>query len=76
MAVQSRTEGERIANLEGQIAHLASKADIGALDAKIEALRGKLNTLMWIIGIAIPAAIALTGLIVGIIVQLLNNPPG
>ena len=76
MAAQVRTEGERIANLEGQIAHLASKADIAALNAKIEALRAKLNTLMWIIGIAIPAAIALTGLIVGIIVQLLNNPPG
>lgn len=75
IATQIRNEGERIAHLEGQIAHLASKADIGALDAKIEMLRGKLNTLMWVIGIAIPAAIALTGLIVGIIVQLLNNPP-
>ena len=38
MAAQTRTEGERIANLEGQIAHLATKADIehmrGSLDAK------------------------------------------
>ena len=76
MATQVRTEGERIANLEGQIAHLASKADIGALDAKIEALRAELNTLKWIISIAIPAAIAITGLVVGIIVQLLNNSPG
>ncbi len=76
MATQVRTEGERIANLEGQIAHLATKADISNLDAKIEALRGKLNTLMWIIGIAVPAAIAITGIIVGVVVQLLNNSPG
>lgn len=76
MVAQVRTEGERIANLEGQIAHLAFKADIGALDAKIETLRAELNTLKWIISIAIPAAIAITGIIVGIVVQVLNNPPG
>ena len=75
MATQTRTEGERIANLEGQIAHLATKADIGLLDAKIEAIRAKLNTLMWILGIVIPAAIAITGIVVGIVVQMLNNPP-
>ena len=69
MAAQVRTEGERIANLEGQIAHLATKADIAALAAK-------LNTLMWILAIAVPAAIAITGIIVGIVVQVLNNPPG
>lgn len=69
MAAQVRTEGERIANLEGQIAHLATKADISALTAK-------LNTLMWILAIAVPAAIAITGIIVGIVVQILNNPPG
>ena len=37
MAAQTRTEGERIANLEGQIAHLAR------LDAKIEADIGVLD---------------------------------
>lgn len=68
MATQVRTEGERIANLEGQIAHLATKADISTLEAK-------LNTLMWILAIAIPAAIAITGIIVGVVVQLLNNSP-
>ena len=66
MAAQIRTEGEGIANLEGQIAHLATKADISALAAK-------LNTLMWILAIAIPAAIAITGIIVGVVVQLLNQ---
>ena len=76
MATQTRTEGERIANLEGQIAHLATKADIGALDAKIEALRAELGTIKWIIGIGIPAAIAITGIVVGVVVQVLNNPPG
>ena len=76
MATQVRTEGERIAHLEGQIAHLATKADIGILDAKIEALRAEMNTLKWILSIAIPAAIAITGIVVGIIVQVLNNPPG
>ena len=73
MATQTRTEGERIANLEGQIAHLATKADIGALDAKIEALRAELGTIKWIIGIGIPAAIAITGIVVGVVVQVLNN---
>ena len=50
MAAQTRTEGERIANLEGQIAHLATKADIGALDAKIEAIRAEMSTMKWILG--------------------------
>ena len=76
MAAQTRTEGERIANLEGQIAHLATKADIGALDAKIEALRAELGTIKWIIGIGIPAAIAITGIVVGVVVQILNNSAG
>ncbi len=31
---------------------------------------------MLIISIAIPAAIAITGIIVGVVVQLLNNSPG
>ncbi len=76
MATQTRTEGERIANLEGQIAHLATKADIGALDAKIEAMRAELGTIKWIIGIGIPAAIAITGIVVGVVVQILNNSAG
>ena len=78
MATQIRTEGERIAHfhLEEQIAHLATKADIGVLDAKIESLRAEMSTIKWIISIAIPAAIAITGIVVGIVVQVLNNPPG
>jgi hypothetical protein len=73
MATQTRTEGERTANLEGQIAHLATKADIGVLDAKIESLRAEMSTIKWIISIAIPAAIAITGIVVGIVVQVLNS---
>ena len=87
MATQVRIEGEGIANLEGQIAHLATKADNGALDSKIEslraeldskieALRAEMSSIKWIISIAIPAAIAITGIVVGIVVQVLNNPPG
>ncbi len=76
MATQVRTEGERIAHLEGQIAHLATKADIGVLDAKIEAVRAELSTMKWILGIAIPAAIAITGIVVGIVVQVLNQGAG
>ena len=76
MATQVRIEGERIANLEGQIAHLATKADIGGLEAKIESLRAEFSTMKWMLSIAIPAAIAITGIIVGIVVQVLNNPPG
>ena len=86
MATQVRIEGEGIANLEGQIAHLATKADIGALDSKIESLRAELDSkiealraemmIKWIMSIAIPAAIAITGIVVGIVVQVLNNPPG
>ena len=83
---ESRTEGERIAHLEGQIAHLATKADIGLVDAKIErlrtesksdneSLRAELRMIKWIIGIAIPAAIAITGIAVGAIVQILNSLP-
>lgn len=79
MATQTRTEGERIANLEGQIAHLATKADIQSLRAElksdIKALRAELSTMKWIIGIGIPAAIAITGIVVGIVVQVLNNLP-
>ena len=55
---------------------MATKADIGALDAKIESLRAELGTIKWIISIAIPAAIAITGIVVGIVVQVLNNLPG
>ena len=69
MAQGTRTKGELLATLEGQIAHLATKADISALAAK-------LNTLMWILAIAVPAAIAITGIVVGIVVQVLNNVPG
>ena len=80
MASQTRTEGQRIAFLEGQIAHLATKADLAALEArldtKIEGLRGEFTTMKWIIGVAIPAAIAITGIVVGIVVQVLNNLPG
>ena len=94
--MESRAEGERIAHLEGQIAHLATKADvenlraemnsntaqlnssiavldskIAVLDSKIEGLHAELRMIRWIIGLAIPAAIAITG----IVVQVLNNPP-
>ena len=79
MAAQTRTEGERIANLEGQIAHLATKADLfsleARLDAKIEAVRAEMSTMKRILGIVIPAAIAVTGIVVGIVVQELNNLP-
>ena len=85
MAAQTQTEGKFLATLEGQIAHLATKADIGALDAKIESLRADLDsnieslraemsTMKWMLSIAIPAAIAITGIVVGIVVQILNNP--
>ena len=46
------------------------------LDTKIETIRAELSTLKWMLGIAIPAAIAITGIVVGIVVQVLNNPPG
>ena len=80
MATQTRPEGERIANLEGQIAHLATKADIQSLRSElksdIEAMRAELGTIKWIIGIGIPAAIAITGIVVGVVVQILNNSAG
>ena len=80
MAAQTRPEGERIANLEGQIAHLATKADIQSLRSElksdIESIRAELGTIKWIIGIGIPAAIAITGIVVGVVVQILNNSAG
>lgn len=79
MATQTRIEGERIANLEGQIAHLATKADIQSLRSELKSdiagLRAELGTIKWIIGIGIPAAIAITGIMVGVVVQVLNNLP-
>ena len=73
MATQVRIEGERIA-------HLAAKADIAALGAKLDALlesiRAELSTMKWTLGIVIPAAIAIIGIVVGIVVQVLNNSPG
>ena len=54
MASQTRSEGQLIA-------FLATKADLAALEArldtKIEGLRGEFTTMKWIIGAAIPAAI-------------------
>ena len=73
MATQVRIEGERIA-------HLATKADIAALGAKLDALlesiRADLSTMKRTLGIAMPAAIAITGIVVGIVVQVLNNASG
>lgn len=74
-ATPTSTESELLALLEGQIPHLASKADIGRIGDKFDVLLAETRALKWIISITIPAAIAITGIVVGIVVQVLNTPP-
>ena len=75
-ATQTKTEGEFLAYLEGQIPHLATKADVARIGGKFDVLLAEMSTIKWIFSIAIPAAIAITGIVVGIVVQVLNNVPG
>ncbi len=75
-ATRVRTEGELLAYLEGQVPHLATKADVARIGAKFDALLAEAGAFKWIIGIVIPAAIAITGIVVGIVAQVLNNLPG
>ena len=63
---------------------MATKADIGDLRTDLERLRtdfvafraevkAELKTMRWFIGIGVPASIAITGIVVGIVVQLINQ---
>ncbi len=59
---------------------MAIKADIADLRADLEKLRSvvigiqvEMRTLRWVLTLAVPGAIALTGIVVGIIVQLINQ---
>ena len=74
------TDSQRIAALEADGKHLATKADIGDLRTDLERLRtefvkflaevkAELRTMRWFMGIGVPASIAITG----IIVQLINQ---
>ncbi len=73
LASPPRTAGEFLAYFEGQIPHLATKADVARIGAKFDVLIAETRSLKWIISIAIPAAIAITGIVVGIVVQVLNQ---
>ena len=67
---------ERIANLgPGEFKDLKSGHQDFARVKIAGATRG-VESIRWIIGIAIPAAIAITGIVVGIVVQVLNQVPG
>ena len=83
MAAQ-QDHNQRIAALEAERNHMATKADIGDLRTDMERLRtdfvafqaevrAELKTMRWFISLGVPASIALTGIIVGIIVQLINH---
>ena len=59
---------------------MATKADIADLRTDLEKLRSvvigiqvEMRTLRWVLTLAVPSAIALTGIVVGIIVQLINQ---
>lgn len=72
--------GDRIAALEAEQKHMATKADIADLRTDLERLRSvvvgvqvEMRTLRWVLTLAVPGAIALTGIVVGIIVQLINQ---
>ena len=89
MAASADTQ--RIAALEAERKHMATKADIGDLRTDLEKLRtdlerlrtdfvafraevkAELKTMRWFISIGVPASIAITGIIVGIVVQLINQ---
>ena len=75
MAMSHRIEGELIAYFEGQIPYLATKADVARIGAKLDVLLVEMRALKWFVCIAITAAIAITGIVVGILVQVLNNLP-
>ncbi len=75
-ATPTRTEGELLVFIEGQIPYLATKADVARIGGKFDVLLAEARALKWIISIAFPAAIAITGIVVGIVVQVLNNLPG
>ena len=75
---------QRIAALEAEQKHLATKADIGDLRTDMERLRtdfvafqaevkAELKTMRWFISLGVPASIAVTSIVVGIIVQLINQ---
>ena len=78
---------QRVAMLEAEQKHLATKADIADVRTDLERLRtdferlrsvvagiqAEMRTLRWVLSIAVPAAIAVTGIVVGIVVQLINQ---
>lgn len=75
---------QRIAAPEAERKHMATKADIGDLRTDMERLRtdfvafqaevkAELKTMRWFISLGVPASIAVTGIIIGIIVQLINH---
>ncbi|MCE2472906.1 MAG: hypothetical protein J4G18_13650 [Anaerolineae bacterium] len=79
MASQS-DYNQRIAMLEAEQKHLATKADIADVRTDLERMRSvvvgvqaEMRTLRWVLTLAVPGAIALTGIVVGIIVQLINQ---
>ncbi len=71
---------QRVAALEAEQKYMATKADIADLRTDLEKLRSvvigiqvEMRTLRWVLTLAVPGAIALTGIVVGIIVQLINQ---
>ena len=69
------TDSQRIAALESERKHLATKADISDVRTDLERLRtdfvsfraevtAELKTMRWFLGIGVPASIAITGIIV------------
>ncbi len=71
---------QRVAMLEAEQKHLATKADIADVRTDLERMRSvvagiqaEMRTLRWVLSIAVPAAIAVTGIVVGIVVQLINQ---
>lgn len=57
------TTEERLSRLEGGYENLATKADIAALNCKIDTLRGEFSTMKWIMGFGLAAVTAVTGIL-------------
>ena len=76
MAMPHRTEGEFLAYFEAQIPHLATKRTSRESAASLTCCSLKRARSNGSSASSSPAAIAITVIVVGIVVQVLNNLPG
>ena len=66
------TDPERLSRLEGAYGHLATKADVAALETRLveKIASSETRIIKWAIGIAVSVFAALAGLIIGALTLL------